>query len=92
MAKKGNIIIRDLIEINKEYSENLREKCLSLSESTFNDIFTIIESNRIVSSVDKYVTFSTSYIPVVDNHQNRNLLYLVKLEELTRYFEVFAND
>ena len=31
-----------------------------------------------------------AYIPIVDNHRNRNLLFMVKLEELERYCEAYS--
>ena len=50
----------------------------------------MIERNIIGSKINGLVSFATAYIPVVDNYEKRNLLYLVKLEELTRYCEYFC--
>ena len=92
VLQKGNIIVRDLLDINHEYKDNLEQKCLSLRDSTYQDVFDMIERNRIGSKVNGFSNFATAYIPVVDNHENLNLLYLVKLEELTRYCEYFGKS
>ena len=35
--------------------------------------------------------FKLHYIPIVDNHKNRNLLFMVKTSELQTYCEEYLN-
>ena len=89
VAQKGNIIVRDLLEINPEYKENLEQKYLSLEDSTESDLIEIVRRNGV-----EEVAFSPSFLPVVDNHKNRNLLFMIRLEEAQRYCEGYfdSND
>lgn len=90
VSQKDNIIVRDLLEINTEYRENLDKKCLSLEDSTEKDLFDIVAKYRTENVSISAISFTMDYIPVVDSHKTRNLLFMVKLEELARYFDAYG--
>jgi len=45
VAQKGNIIVRDLLEINPEFKQNINQKYISLNDSTEKDLIKIIAMN-----------------------------------------------
>jgi H+/Cl- antiporter ClcA len=67
VAAKGKIIIKDILEMRPDYTEF---DYLSLAESTQDDLINIVKKHGTKSSVG-----SMRYIPVVDNHSERNLMY-----------------
>lgn len=92
MAQKGNIIIKDMLELMPQF-KNLELKYLSLHESTELDILNILQkhshtnhskSAHAALEREEAITgiFKMRHIPVVDNHKWRNLLFMVEVEDL----------
>ena len=101
VAQKGNIIIKDMLELMPQYKD-LEKKYLSLNESTELDIIEVIDkhghsdhskSSHAAAEREEAISgvFKQRQIPVVDNHKWRNLLFMVDIEDLQRYAEIHFN-
>jgi hypothetical protein len=101
VAQKGNIIIKDMLELMPHYKD-LDRKYLSLNESTELDMIDIVDkhghldhsrSAHLAEEKEEAISgvFKQRYVPIVDNHKWRNLLFMVKIEELQRYCELHFN-
>lgn len=101
VAQKGNIIIKDMLELMPHYKD-LERTYLSLNESTELDMIEIVDkhghldhskSAHLAEEKEEAISgvFKQRYVPVVDNHKWRNLLFMIKVEELQRYCELHFN-
>lgn len=89
MVQKGKIVVKDFLRVNPIYKEL---DYISLNDTTDLEMIAIIKKN-----LDKTLKFDDDgrpmvrfrYIPIVDSHKKRNLLYMVKLEELRQICEEY---
>mmetsp|Transcript_637 Transcript_637/g.730 ORF Transcript_637/g.730 Transcript_637/m.730 type:complete len:246 (+) Transcript_637:1054-1791(+) len=92
MEQKGNIIVRDVLDVNPEYKSL---EFLSLSESTEQDMIQLIQKNLHSKTLVGFeenegkLTFKLKYIPVVDSKRNMNLLFMINVDELKEYCEKY---
>lgn len=82
--------------------KDLNRNYLSLEDSTELDIIHVVEKHgqldfshsasiRAQEDAAKSGVFKQHYIPVVDNHEYRNLLFMVKVMDLQRYCDLHFN-
>ena len=101
VAQKGNIIIKNMLEVMPHFKD-LDNKYLSLNESTELDMIDIVDkhghlnhskSAHMAAQKEEEVTgvFRQRYVPIVDSHKWRNLLFMVRVDELQKYCEIHFN-
>lgn len=92
IKQKCDIIVADLLKIDPRYAE-LAGQFLSLDDCTEQDLVDVVKkhgkSEQLGQGEEAQKTQRLRYIPVVDNKINRNLLFMVKTEELQMYCEEY---
>lgn len=92
MKQKADIIVKDLLNIDKKFSE-LDGQYLALDDCTEQDLVDVVKkhgkSTKLGQDSELQSIQKLRYIPVVDNKVNRNLLFMVKTEELQMYCEEY---
>ena len=97
VSQKGNIIMKDMLEVMPRFAD-LELRYLSLSECTEQDVVAVVKKHGHASHTAaahqalreeelRTRNFQQRYIPVVDSHQWRNLLFMVRVEDLQIYCE-----
>lgn len=92
IKQKCDIIVRDLLRIDRRYAE-LAGQYLALDDCTEQDLVDVVKkhgkSEQLGQDSELKNLQKLRYIPVVDNKTNRNLLFMVKTEELQMYCEEY---
>jgi len=92
MVEKGQIVIKDFLDVNSDFK---KVDYISLNDGTEEEMMAVIKKN--MGNLRKMLEFDSEgrpivrfrYIPIVDNHKKRNLLYMVKLDELIAKVEEY---
>ena len=92
MKQKCDVVVKDLLNIDKKYAD-LDDKFLALDDCTEQDLVNVVQKHGKSSALGQDSQLQSiqklRYIPVVDNKVNRNLLFMIKTEELQMYCEEY---
>ena len=81
LKKKGEIIVKDILKQTPEYKEL---EYLSLEDSTPEDLM-----EKVRKHTDPKNLKAMLYLPVVDNKESMNLMYMIKVQELKEYCQLY---
>lgn len=83
LIKKKKVSIKNILEMRPDYRDFEYFALDSVSKS---DLLEVVDRHFLSDD-----PFKLRYVPVVDSHTRKNLLYLVKVPELAEYCKLYFN-